>query len=251
MQYLSGLELAKRDPDWTKKVAVGGLLLLSGFCIPFVGQLVLNGWLGTMMQRTVRGQEEQLPRLDLDFDYLMRLLGPGFRHLIVSIVWVLPLLVLGGIMYGCLLGGVMYGSTGENGIAGVVCPLLGSLFMVFAMIPYGLVMACAVMRTQLSDDISTGFQVGPAARMAKAMWKEMLLGGIVLWFVSMGISLAGLLLCCVGIFFAVPLIMIISSNYNAHIYREYIARGGEAVKIAHLREADPQGSSVGPRPQAF
>ena len=63
--------------------------------------------------------------------------------------------------------------------------------------------------------------------------------------------LAGMLACGIGVLFTLPIGMVIASNYQAHVYREYVARGGEAVNIAHIREADPQGSSVGPRPQAF
>ena len=87
--------------------------------------------------------------------------------------------------------------------------------------------------------------------MAKAMWKELLLGGIVHFFVFLGLYIAGAIACGIGALFTIPIAMVISSNYGAHVYREYVARGGEAVNIAHVREADPNGSSVGPRPQAF
>ncbi|MCA9534926.1 MAG: hypothetical protein KC593_14645, partial [Myxococcales bacterium] len=91
----------------------------------------------------------------------------------------------------------------------------------------------------------------PAFAMAKVMWKEQIVGGIVLSFVFFGLYLAGVIACGIGVLFTMPLAMVIMSNYGAHIYREYVARGGEAVNIAHIPEADPQGSSVGPRPQAF
>ena len=44
----------------------------------------------------------------------------------------------------------------------------------------------------------------------------------------------------IGVLFTLPIGMVIASNYQAHVYREYVARGGEAVNIFHLREADPR-----------
>ena len=76
-----------------------------------------------------------------------------------------------------------------------------------------------------------------------------------LWTVvgrSLAVSATACAIACgIGALFTIPIAMVISSNYGAHVYREYVARGGEAVNIAHVREADPNGSSVGPRPQAF
>lgn len=251
MQYLSGLELAKRDPDWTKKVALCGVLLLSSVCIPFVGQFVLSGWLAVLVQRTARGQEDGLPRLDFDMDYMMKLAGVGFRVFVVQLVWGMALVPLVIVFYACIGAGAYLGATLESEAISLVFALLGAITMFLCMIPFGLVLQCAGLRAQLANDISTGFEFGAAVRMAKAMWKEQLLGGIVLTFVFIGLYIAGAIACGIGALFTLPLGMIILANYHAHVYREYIARGGEAVNIFHLREADPQGSSVGPRPQAF
>ena len=251
VQYLSGLELLKRDPDWTKKVALCGVLFLSAMCIPFVGQLVIGGWLATMIQRTARGQEDVLPRLDFDMDYLMKLCGLGFRGLVVQFVWGLCFLPIFIVCYACIGGGAYLGSQLDSGLIGGLLAAIGGLLMIVCMVPFALAAQCGGLRAHLANDIGTGLQFGAAIRMAKAMWKELILGGIVLTFVFFGLYLAGMLACGIGVLFTLPIGMVIASNYQAHVYREYVARGGEAVNIFHLREADPLGSSVGPRPQAF
>ena len=253
MQYLSGLELAKRDPDWTKKIAICGLLFLSAMCIPFFGQFVIAGWLAAMVQRTARGQEDLLPRLDFEFDYLIRLATTGFRMTVVQFVWGLAFLPIMLVCYACIFGGTYAGSQmGESGgMVSALCSAIGGLFMLIALIPFGLGAGCAGIRAQPTGDISTGLPFGPAFAMAKVMWKEQLIGGFVLSLVFFGLYLAGVIACGIGVLFTIPLAMVIMTNYGAHIYREYVARGGEAVNIAHIPEADPQGSSVGPRPQAF
>jgi len=251
VQYLSGLELAKRDPDWTKKIALCGVLILSSMCIPFFGQLVLSGWLATLVQRTARGQEDVLPRLDFELDYLMKLAGTGFRTLIVQFVWGFAFLPIMIVCYACIGGGGYLGTKLESEIISLLFAGIGGLLMLICLVPFSLVAQAGALRAQLSDNISTGLQFGAAVRMAKVMWKEQLLGGIVLGLVFFGLYIAGAIACGIGVFFTLPLAMVIMANYSAHIYREYVARGGEAVNIAHLREADPQGSSVGPRPQAF
>jgi hypothetical protein len=251
VQYLSGLELAKRDPDWTKKIAMCGLLFLTAMCIPFFGQFVVTGWLAAMVQRTARGQEDLLPRLDFEFDYLIRLATTGFRMTVVQFVWGLAFLPIFLVCYACIGGGAYLGAEMGSSVVSLLFALVGGLLMLVCLIPFGMGATCGGLRAQLTDDISTGLQFGPAFAMAKVMWKELLLGSIVLSFIFFGLYIAGAIACGVGALFTLPLAMVIMSNYYAHLYREYVARGGEAVNIAHIAEADPQGSSVGPRPQAF
>ncbi len=250
MQYLRGLELAQRDPDWTKKIVIAGLLVLSSACIPFFGMLAVMGWSNVIAQRAVRGEVDQLPRLELDLDYLITLAGSGFKFFVVRLVWSLAFLPVMVVFYaGFFLGmsSIMEGSTalGAALIAGSVLLLVVSAF------PFGVLMACAQIRTQVSDDLSAGLEWGAVWEMARQTWKELLLGSLVHAFVAIAMSLVGLLLCCVGAYFVMALMMVITTHFQVAVYQAYVAQGGASVPVAHIPAADPPGSSTGPRPHAF
>ena len=84
--------------------------------------------------------------------------------------------------------------------------------MIACMIPFSLGMVSGGVRAQLSDDISVGLQFGPAFRMGKTMWKELLLGGFILSFVFFGLYLAGVIACGIGMFFTVRFVFLALKN---------------------------------------
>ena len=94
MEYLRGWRAMRQDPEWLKKIGVGALVTLSGMCIPIVGQIVLVGWTSLILRRAVSGVDAPLPRLDLDFDYLSKLLNVGFKGFLARLLWSLPVVVL-------------------------------------------------------------------------------------------------------------------------------------------------------------
>ncbi len=78
MDTLRGLKVFRDDPEWTSKMLVASVLLLSGMVVPIIGQVVVYGWLSLMVRGLVRGRPVSWsPPLRFDFDYLGKLFGPG------------------------------------------------------------------------------------------------------------------------------------------------------------------------------
>lgn len=78
-----------KDEGWFKKVALPALCTL----IPVVGVFVSLGWALKAAKNVIDGNEEHaLPDLEFGAD-----LGRGFMAILVNVIYMLPVLILGGI----------------------------------------------------------------------------------------------------------------------------------------------------------
>ena len=240
MEYLKGYKVFRSDPEWTKKIGVGSLLFLSTMCIPMLGQIVLVGWQALIMRRAVQGQDEPLPRLDLDFDYLGKLVGIGFKGFVVRFLWSMPAMMLGFGVFFCLyfgaiavgVGAAESGSGDEVGLVMMCCIGAGALlwlpFVVLLTIPANV----AAMRTELTDDLNQGLRFKETIDFTKAMFKPLFKGHMLLFVVGGGLGIVGMLMCYVGIFPVVVLGMIAQAHLMAQVYRLWVEQGGEELSVA-------------------
>lgn len=253
MEYLKGYKVFRSDPDWTRKVLVGAALFMSTMIIPMIGQVVLVGWQALIMRRAVKGQDEPLPRLDFDFDYLGKLLGIGFKGFIVRFLWSMPAMMLGFGVFFCLYFGAIAvgvtaaesGGDGAIGLALLCC--IGVAVLVW--IPFVVVLTIpanvAAMRAELTDDLNQGLRFKEVLDFTRVMFKPLFVGSLALWVVGMGLAIAGLLLCYVGIFPVVVLGTIAHAHLMAQIYRRWVEQGGEQLEIAALEVPAPGGGAGG------
>ena len=261
MEYLKGYKVFRSDPEWTKKIGVGALLFLSTMCIPMLGQIVLVGWQALIMRRAVHGQDAPMPRLDLDFDYLGKLVGIGFKGFVVRFLWSLPAMMLGfGVFFCIYFGAIAVGvgmaeSGGDDDLAPLammccigVAALVWIPFVVLLTIPANV----AAMRAELTDDLNQGLRFKETLDFTKAMFKPLFKGHMLLWVVGMGLGIVGMLMCYVGIFPVVVLGMIAQAHLMAQVYRRWVEQGGEELSVApaEVDGSGPNPSSPALPPQA-
>lgn len=112
----AALEFAKSDPDWLKKCAMHGLVLL----IPIAGFLALFGWSRKIYERAQAG-ERSLPDLDIGTE-----ISHGIPPLVAMLNTLLIMLPMMFLMWTTIavvgIGGGSLGSLGDEaaGIAGVL-----------------------------------------------------------------------------------------------------------------------------------
>jgi hypothetical protein len=240
IEYLRGYRMVRRDPHAAKKLLVGALLLFSGVAIPFVGQVVLQGWQGIIVRRMVRGHEGALPRLDFDFEYLGKLLMEGFKPLVVSILWSLPAVFIAvpflaggylGMLYGFVAVSEGDGSSGLV-VVGVSFAVLfaGGLSMMLLLIPSRV----AALRAELSGDLNEGLKFGEVMRFTRENFGVLLKGTLVLALVGAVLGIAGLMLCYVGAFAAGYAGIVAQGVFVAQVYQAHVARGGDPIPIKDL-----------------
>ena len=233
MDYFRGFRVLRNDPDWTNKILVGSVLMMSAMVVPIVGQVVLTGWQALIIRRALRG-DETLPRLDFDFDYLGKLFGTGFKGFIARFVWAMPITIIAVILFACSYAafGVLVAQRGSD------APWLGCCLASTYLIIVPLIMvaqlpaAVAGLRAELADDLNAGLKFREVLDFTKGMWRELVKGGLLLGLVSIPLSMVGMLVCCVGIFVVQVFLTVAWGHFLAQVYAEWVARGGEAVPLA-------------------
>ncbi len=92
MNYSEALAFAFRDPDWVKKLAIGGLVAFAGFYFGLVFLLgfFLVGYYVGIIRNVIRGKEHPLP----DWSDLGKLFVDGLLGTIISLFY---FLLIGGL----------------------------------------------------------------------------------------------------------------------------------------------------------
>jgi len=245
MEYLRGLRRLREDPTWTSKIGIGSVLFLSTMVIPLLGQVALQGWTALILRRAVAGQETPLPRLDLDLDYLGKLLGPGFKAFIASFVWALPVAFLVGGSVACLYIGFivaamnMRGAPDELGLGVLLGLAIGFPLLMIVAILLSLPAQVAAIRAEISDDMNQGFRFGAVLSMTRLVWKELLVGSIVLALVQQVFTFGSLLLCGLPLIPSMVALMVARAHFGAQLYARYLERGGEPLPVGPLELGAP------------
>lgn len=250
MDALAGFRAFFADPDWKKKAAWGSALLLSGMCVPFLGQVVVQGWAAQSVRRAAfTGEAAPAPaRLDWDTDYLTRLIGPGFRILIAQFLWSLPLLIVG---IPALLIAVFLGDDGPfgdfAGAASIPLRVVGYLVYFLAVSAAPLVSAGAVTVVSVTDKLESALNFALVFDVLRKSLGTVLGGFIVLMIAGGFATVIGLLACCVGVFPAQVALFYGLGHLHLMVYRTYLAKGGTPLAAARPVEgAYADGNQVDP-----
>jgi hypothetical protein len=262
MDYLKGYRVAREDPQWTNKIVVGSVILLTSMLIPLIGQLALLGWQALIMRRAVHGQDTPMPRLDFDFDYLGKLVGLGFKALLARFLWTLPIIVLIGGAVVCMyfgfiavaVGGVAVAESGGDagaafgGIGAMCCMFGGYAAIIVLAVVAAIPASVASMRAELTDDLNQGMKFGEVMQFTKANFGVLLKGTLIIGVVNWLLSMVGALACFVGIFPVAILTMVAHGHFLAQVYMEHVQRGGDALPVAGPDIEAPRGPASPPQP---
>jgi hypothetical protein len=83
----------------------------------------------------------------------------------------------------------------------------------------------------LSQDIGESFKFGWIKDFIGRVWKEQLLASLFLVVTGAVLGLVGIALCCIGVYPAMAIMMLAQAHLYFQLYKLYLARGGEPVKM--------------------
>lgn len=189
------------DPNWVKKVLIGGVVNI----IPIVNFAATGYWL-TQTKNTYEGRELPLPEWSDFGGYFMK----GLMAVIATFVYSLPAILI----YCCafIVPSLMAGagsSTGDQSGASTgplatvatlllfcgVCVLLLYLLVLLVFVP------ALLTRYAMSGEFGAFFQFGPAWQMIKANLGSYIMTLLVFVIASLLASIVGSIACGVGAFF--------------------------------------------------
>jgi len=179
-----------QDPNWLKKILIGGVLLI----IPIFGWLVVAGYGLRIMKNVINGSDLPLP----EWDDLGGLFSDGLKVFVVTIVWAIPLAIISAILRQ------------GNGF------FFQCLTFVIDVLT-AVIIAAAVPPVAASGNISDGFQVQAIfSRVTSHIGDYLII--YLLGIVLAVIAVAGLIGLCVGILFTITYVTLVQAHLASQAY---------------------------------
>lgn len=179
------------DPDWIKKIAIGGLMYLAAFFI--VGIFFILGYCARLARNVVEGVARPLP----EWDDLGEYFTEGLKLFLVMLAYFLPFLLIIAILIG---GTALMGTFAEdNPMTGcaiaAVFLLLVPLYLIVAIIT-----PAALIYAMVTRDASAAFDFSRIWHFIKANVGNYALA-IAVYLIANFMSQFGMILLCVGVVF--------------------------------------------------
>jgi hypothetical protein len=172
-----------QDPNWIKKVLIGGLLTL----IPFIGWMIVGGYMIRTVQRVGSGMDQPLPEWGEWGDDLAR----GFKLLVLIIVWMLPVWAI-----TILTIGLSVVDETAGGVAGIMLNCLVFIYSIAFYFIFPILVGRLAAREQLTD----GFDVSGIIQDAQKIPSQLLIF-LVVYIAASVVAGFGIILCIIGVIF--------------------------------------------------
>lgn len=208
------------DPDWLKKIAIGGVINL----VPILN-FAAAGYAIEVVQRVIHGDVRPLP----EWDDIGGKLVKGLIFLVISIVYSIPLLIL-ACLYG-VLQGVATAAVSSPSSSDAATSLIGILSICFSCIQLlyyvflGLVLPPAIGNYAARNEFGAAFRFG---EIMSLLQKNPGLYFMVLLIVIVAglVSWLGLIACLIGVAFTAFYSYLVMAYATAQAYREASANIG-------------------------
>jgi hypothetical protein len=226
------------SPNWVANVLLAALCGL----IPLLGPIVLLGYRYEIVESFVKNPGAMYP--DFSFnrfgDYLGRGIWPFLVLLLVGLL-AIPLVL---ILYFVFIVVALLTASISEALAGVVVILGFLLYWASILLMTALLGALGMpmaLRAGLTKDFGAAFDMGFMKQFFGLVWKETLLGFIVLYLANALLGIAGLMVLCIGIYPAIAIAMLAQSHLEFQLYRMFLSRGGAAIPLPASGPTSPGG----------
>ena len=194
MDFAKAFSFVFDDPDWVKKLIIGGIVSL----IPVIGSLVALGYMIAVGRNVIRGNPQPLPEWS-DFG---QMIIDGLYVFVIAIVYTLPIfLVMCIIMLPAMAIGGAFGDNGEMGAIGAlgICCFSG-FAIIYSIVVGWLFLPAAIARYADTGDMMSALRFGEVLAISRANPIVFLMALLVSWVASL-VASVGIILCCVGVIF--------------------------------------------------
>jgi hypothetical protein len=221
MEISKSISFVTEDPRWQQKLLIGtGVIIassvLSVILIGILGFIIFAGYCVRLLQNVRDGQTYPLPEWDQWGEDLTR----GFKLVIATLVWALPLIIL-AIPWG--IGSVMVDNRND------ATQFIGTLILVCGgclNFLYGLLLALVTPGISIAfakdEQLTSGLQFRQIIEWTRANIGQVLVVTLVYIAASIALSvvgaLVGTLLCLVGLIVTIPLATLLTGLFQYHLY---------------------------------
>jgi hypothetical protein len=234
MNYPASVSDFFKSPKWMMN------LLLAGVCvfIPFVGPIVIKGWLITGFWGRDDDRPETFP--DFDFSNFGKYLERGIWPFLAMMVSSMALGMVLGILvapFAIICSFASAGSGQDSGCVAAVMMVLMLFVYLVAILAMMFVLTPVILRACMTQDFAQSFNFAWVKKFATVMWKEILLSVLLLC--------VGALVLCIGMYFASVPVYFCWLHLDKQLYQLFVSRGGEPVPLSpKLRDLPPAASAI-------
>lgn len=233
----AALRFALDAPERNHNLLVGSVLLL----IPLAGPVAFKGFLCEVHQRLARATEPSVLRLELSD--ISHYLGRGFTPSLVQLVIGLPVVLFGYVAFAAAL--VVSASVEPP-------PTWVSLLVLVCFTVFGLALAlllsvlfnAARTRAELTENFVATLALAPLFHYAVATAPTVLVKNVVFFGAALAMSLAGLLVCCIGAYPVGVLLQIAAVHLRWQVYDSFVKNGGPPVELKAPADVPSQGPDL-------
>ncbi len=233
-KYLSCFTYLFKYANWMPTLAMGSLMML----VPIVGPMVVSGWQIELFKARLAGDKENLPVLD--FSRFSELMSLGAIPFIAGFLAVLPMLLFFYILLtmagaavfllATLASAALVAALGEiGGIISLIATIaLGALLLALtlgAAWVMGAVVQIIVLRAELTRQLGAAFNVQGIRENAAHLLRPLIKGNIVLGLMAGPMMLIGYMMCLVGLYPALFLLVCAGCELRTLVYRDYLDAG--------------------------
>jgi hypothetical protein len=201
--------------------------------VPLVGPIVVSGYQAVIAGQVARHGDRDWPLFDFErlADYLMR----GLRVFVVSLVagLVVAPVALVVVWLTVFVSAILAAAGQEAGtlVAMVTVALMLVCFVLFLTLIFGAMALVTPLWLQagLNPDFAGAFDFAFLRDFLGRVGREVVIAHLVLVGIHLGLLLAGLLACFVGVFPAIGLMMLVQANLYGQLYALYLERGGRPI----------------------
>jgi hypothetical protein len=195
-----GFRFVPEDPDWIKKVLIGGVfMLLAGL---LVGAVFVAGYGVRLIRRSARGEPRPLP----EWDDLGGIFGDGLRAVALYLAYALPVIlvpmtfaIVVAMASAGLSGAGSHGASEAFGALAAVGFMGLYALMAVVMLALGLYVPAALARFVMLERLSAGFEVRENLEFIRRNLPNYAMT-LLLYLLASFAAQLGIVLCCVGFF---------------------------------------------------
>jgi hypothetical protein len=218
MDIGSAFTFAFDDPDWIKKLAIGGGIILAGVILsPILIGIALFLPLGGYMLETLKNVRDGQPTPLPEWSDFGDLFSKGLMVFVIALVYNIPALLITCASVGVSMGGQQFDTDTANALVFVtVC--LNCLQIILSLLGNALVPA-ALIRYAQYDTLGSAFQFREIFSFISANIGDYIIAILLSWVAGL-VAAFGLILCLIGVFFTGFWSYLVAANLYGQLARK-------------------------------
>jgi len=200
-----------QDPNWVSKMLLGALFEF--LSILLIGSWLVMGYQVEVIQRVMRKEERALPEWDRLSEKLLR----GIKLFVISIIYYIPLgLIIVPLMFFVGLSSAFHSPDVEtfSGFTALSA-------VIFIILPYvlfvGILMPVIYLEFARNERMGDALNVPAVLKFFGRNWANVIILALIMLAVNI-LSVFGLVLCIVGIFFTSFYAKLVSAHLTGQLY---------------------------------